>query len=174
MKHMVQWILMGVVLPMAGLGGAAAEPPAAVVPDASLRAFLPKFEQGTSRFMNGDAKAWKDNASKRDDVTIVGGWGAYERGWKEAGPRYDWAAARFKESGAKVSVEYVSSMSSGDLAYTVAIERATVRVGDADKPAPMALRVTHIYRKEDGAWKLVHRHADPLLAKTPPAAVLNR
>ena len=35
----------------------------------------------------------------------------------------------------------------------------------------MALRVTHIFRKEDGAWKLILRHADPLVAKTAPASV---
>jgi ketosteroid isomerase-like protein len=38
----------------------------------------------------------------------------------------------------------------------------------------MALRVTHIYRIEDGAWKLVHRHADPLINKTAPATVLQK
>lgn len=43
-----------------------------------------------------------------------------------------------------------------------------------DKAAPMALRVTHIFRKEEGTWKLVHRHADPLIGKTAPAAVLRQ
>ena len=38
----------------------------------------------------------------------------------------------------------------------------------------MALRTNHIFRKEEGAWKLVLRHADPLIAKTAPAAVLQR
>lgn len=49
-----------------------------------------------------------------------------------------------------------------------------MRIGDADKAMPMALRVTHIFRKEDGAWKLVLRYADPLMGKTPPAAVLQQ
>ena len=35
-----------------------------------------------------------------DDVMIMGAWGAYEKGWAEVGPRYDWAAARFTDSGA--------------------------------------------------------------------------
>jgi ketosteroid isomerase-like protein len=148
--------------------------PVAVATDASLRAFMPRFEEGTRRFINGDAALWKENASRRDDATIVGAWGAYERGWKEVGARYDWAVARFKESGAKLNVEYISSGVSGDLAYTVAIERSEARLVDQEKPMPMALRVTHIFRKEDGAWKLVHRHADPLIGKTAPATVLRQ
>lgn len=142
--------------------------------DPSLRAFLPQFEEGTNGFINGDPTLWKQNASHRDDTMIIGAWGAYEKGWDEVGPRYDWAAARFTESGAKVQVEYLASAVSGDLAYTVAIERSEVRLVDQDKPVPMALRVTHLFRKEEGAWKLILRHADPLMGKTAPATVLQK
>jgi ketosteroid isomerase-like protein len=31
---------------------------------------------------------------------------------------------------------------------------------DAGAPRPMTIRVTHIYRRVDGEWRLVHRHAD--------------
>ncbi len=172
MKNILCLSAMGLALSVVGTSTAVGQNQ--VITDPSLRAFLPKFEEGTSRFMNGDPRLWKEHASKRDDVTIVGGWGAYERGWKEVEPRYEWAAARFKESGAKANIEYVSSFASGDLAYTVSIERATVRIGDQPQAAPMTLRVTHIFRKEDGAWKLIHRHADPLMGKTAPKAVLQQ
>jgi ketosteroid isomerase-like protein len=142
--------------------------------EASLRAFLPQFEAGTRRFLNSDPTLWKQHASRRDGAMIMGAWGAYEKGWKEVGPRYEWAAARFKDSGAKVKVEYLSSGVSGDLACTVAIERSEVQLVDQDTPMPMALRVTHIFRKEDGAWKLVLRHTDPLIGKTAPATVLQK
>ncbi len=145
-----------------------------VAGDTSLRSFLPRFEEGTRRFINDDNTLWKQNASRRDDVTIMGGWGGHAKGWDKVGPWYDWAAARFKESGAAVKVEYISSAVSGDLAYTVAVERSEALVVGQDKPAPMALRVTHVFRKEDGAWKLVHRHADPLIDKTAPATVLQK
>jgi ketosteroid isomerase-like protein len=146
----------------------------AAADDTSLQAFLPQFEEGTTRFLNGDPTLWKHHASRRDDAMIMGAWGAYEKGWDEVGPRYDWAAARFNESGAKVKVEYLASAVSGDLAYTVAIERSEVRLVDQDKPVPMALRITHIFRKEDGEWKLVLRHADPLMGKTAPTTVLQK
>jgi ketosteroid isomerase-like protein len=149
-------------------------PNAATPGDASLEVFLPQFEKGTGGFINGDPALWKQQASHADDVTIFGGWGGYERGWSEVGPRYDWAAARFRASGASVQVEYLAANVSGDLAYTVAIERSEPLLAGQDKPAPMALRVTHIYRREDGAWKLVHRHADNLMEKTAVDSVLQK
>ena len=144
----------------------------ATADDPTFRAFLPEFEAGIRAFINGNPARWKQDASQREDVTIMGAWGAYEKGWREASPRYDWAAARFRESGATVDVEYIASGLSGDLAYTVAIERSLVHLADSEKSAQMALRVTHIFRREDGAWRLVHRHADPLIGKTTPATVV--
>jgi ketosteroid isomerase-like protein len=139
--------------------------------EAALRAFLARFERATEAFINGNPQLWLELASRRDDATIMGGWGAYERGWNEVGPRYDWAAARFRPSGARLTVEYLAGGVSGDLAYTVAIERAESLVVGQDKARRHELRVTHFFRKEDGAWKLIHRHADPLMAKTAPDAV---
>ena len=49
--------------------------------------------------------------------------------------------------------------SSDDLAYTVGFERGPVSV-DGGPTREMAMRVTQIYRRIDGGWKLVHRHAD--------------
>ncbi len=164
----------GILLSLPVIDGWQSQIPAAISTDSSLQSFLPQFEEGINRFINGDPTLWKQNASRRDDVTIMGAWGAYEKGWSEVGPRYDWAAARFKESGAKVKIEYLSSEVSGDLAYTVTIERSDVSLGDKEKAAPMALRVTHLFRKEEGTWKLVHRHADPLVVKTAPTTVLQK
>ncbi len=48
---------------------------------------------------------------------------------------------------------------SGDLAYTVGTEQGTVSV-DGGEPFVMTLRVTHLLRRIDGRWRLVHRHAD--------------
>jgi ketosteroid isomerase-like protein len=49
-----------------------------------------------------------------------------------------------------------------------------VRVVGQDTTASMPLRVTHIFRKENGEWKLIHRHADPLMDKTARGAVLKK
>jgi ketosteroid isomerase-like protein len=164
------WLLGAVAALAAACGGASAGPFA----DPGLNQFLARFEQATSGFVNGDNAAWLALASRRDDATIMGAWGAYEAGWAEVGPRYDWAAARFKPSGAQVQVQYLAQAHSGDLAYTVAIERSTALVIGQDQPRPLQLRVTHVFRKEGGEWKLMHRHADPLIDKTAPAATFSR
>jgi ketosteroid isomerase-like protein len=164
-----------VLLLLAGLGILHAVSPGratAAHDDPGFRAFLRDVERGTTRFVNGDPGPWKALVSQRDDVTLMGGWGIVAHGWTDASARYDWAARRFVESDAAVAVEYVSTVISGDLAYTVAIERSTVRLADAPAPAPMTLRVTHAFRKEDGRWKLLHRHADPMVETTAPASVL--
>jgi ketosteroid isomerase-like protein len=48
---------------------------------------------------------------------------------------------------------------SGDMAYMVGFEHiANSIVGVPVEP--YTLRVTHIFRREDGEWKIAHRHAD--------------
>ena len=49
-----------------------------------------------------------------------------------------------------------------EFAYVLLIERDKVKVGASEDTAPSALRVTMIFRPEEGTWKVVHRHADPI------------
>ncbi len=141
--------------------------------DSSLQAFLPRWEEAQTRFINGDPTLWKQNASQGDDATILGAFGGYgEKGWSAVGSRYDWASSQYKESGAKIKVEYLNIGFSGDLGFTVAIEREEgVRLSNQQDSTQRALRVTQIFRKEGGTWKLLHRHADPLVEKKAPSAV---
>ena len=55
--------------------------------------------------------------------------------------------------------EMLASGVDGNFAYTVAVERYTASA-DGAPPAPTELRATHVYRREDGHWRAVHRHAD--------------
>jgi hypothetical protein len=59
-----------------------------------------------------------------------------------------------------ISKQIIAASASGDLAYIVALEHTTASVKGA--PAqPYVLRVTTVFRREDGEWKVVHRHGDP-------------
>jgi ketosteroid isomerase-like protein len=145
-----------------------------VAVDESFDAFLPRFEQGITQFINGDTTGLKEILSRAEDVSIMGGWGAYAKGWKEVEERADWAVKRFKNSGAKAEFEYLSKTVEGNLAWTVSIERSQAHIVDQEKPMLMVLRVTHLFRKEQGRWRLVHRHADAVTTKIEPGAVLQK
>jgi ketosteroid isomerase-like protein len=69
-----------------------------------------------------------------------------------------WVGSRFTGADT-VHVEHAVVASSGDLAYTVGFERSRVSV-EGGPPRDMVIRVTHIYRRIGGEWKLMHRHAD--------------
>lgn len=125
--------------------------------------FLQTWEEAQEAFVNGDPSIWKANASHETDATIFGGFGGFEKGWDEVGSRYDWAASQFQPSGATKAVAYLSKGESGDLAFAVSIERSQVRTGAGAEVRDLALRVTQIFRRENGSWKLLHRHADPMV-----------
>lgn len=136
-----------------------------------FRAAVADVGRAVGEFVAGDPRRYRARWSGDPDVTIFGGWGAHERGWPEVGPRLDWAAARFVSG--HTEQEVLALGASGDLGYTVSLERGHARVvGEADA-APMLLRVTHVYRRTDGVWTIVHRHADHIVEKTAPTAVLS-
>ena len=60
------------------------------------------------------------------------------------------------------SARYVAAEVDGDVAYTVAIERGMLRPTDGAALAPMTLRVTHVFRRERGEWRLVDRRTEAL------------
>lgn len=60
------------------------------------------------------------------------------------------------------SARYVTADVEGDLAYTVAIEKGMVRPSEQPGLAPVALRVTHVFRRERGEWTLVDRRVEPV------------
>jgi ketosteroid isomerase-like protein len=58
------------------------------------------------------------------------------------------------------------------LAYLVEVERCQAKVGGRENVTPVALRVTSIFRPEEGTWKVVHRHADPITTPQPGESVI--
>lgn len=114
-------------------------------------------------FANGSAEAWKKLCSQDSTATLFGGAGGAERGWTQVGPRYDWAASAF--AGGKVETEILSLRLATDLAVTIEREKWLVRLKTTGDTATITLRVTHVFRRENGTWKLMHRHADPATSK---------
>jgi ketosteroid isomerase-like protein len=105
----------------------------------------------------GRPKEYIDCWAKSDDTTLFGAWGPIEQGYRHLVETFQWVGHRF--TGGALVPEDIVSFESGDLAYTVGFERGEMSV-DAKDSTSMTIRVTHIYRRIDGEWFLVHRHAD--------------
>jgi ketosteroid isomerase-like protein len=73
--------------------------------------------------------------------------------------RYRSDAASFA-AGGETNLEVLQKDASGDLAFWTGFQDARVTFAGRDKPVPMRIRVTEVFRCENGQWKLIHRHAD--------------
>jgi ketosteroid isomerase-like protein len=107
---------------------------------------------------NGDSTLRMQMWSTRDPVTLFGA-ATSKSGWDEVSQVFLWLASRFSDCTA-YRFELIAAGVSGDLAYTVGYEHTSVSI-DGVPVEPYTLRVTHLYRRENGEWKIVHRHGDP-------------
>ena len=124
---------------------------------------LDELDRAMGSFVRGDASAALDLWMPAEDVTIFGAFGGYERGWEAVQSRLAWAASQFR--GGTWACEQLVVHFGADVGYIVGIERTHASIGGS--PGRQDLRVTHIFRRVNGEWQMVHRHADPLTA--PPA-----
>jgi hypothetical protein len=132
--------------------------------------FLQRYEAANTAFVNGDPSLWLPITAEKDPASIFGGFGGLgDSGIADVRQRYLLAATAFRPSGATVEFEYLVKDVRGGLAYTVAIERSNVLYAGATERRPQVLRSTMIFRFERGAWKIVHRHADTMIALQLPA-----
>jgi SnoaL-like domain len=137
------------------------------MPEDSWDAAMTELAAAQRDFMNGDATGLQALYSHREDVTVMGGFGGFERGWAEVGPRLAWAASHFH--GGEYSQQDISAIVGQDAACLVCLER-WARNPLQGQPAPiMELRVTQTFRLEGERWRLVHRHADELVHKQEPS-----
>lgn len=132
---------------------------------------LEEYHRAGREITNGNPAVYKWLYSRGDDVTLANPFGPPVRGWSEVSATLDRAAEKYRD-GEAVGFENVSTVIGSDLACTVEVERYRARVGGADEIVPVVVRVTTVFRREEGTWKVVHRHADPITAQRPPESVI--
>jgi ketosteroid isomerase-like protein len=115
----------------------------------------------------GDASAVKALYAHAEEATSFYGWGGFEKGWEAVSNRWDWAEQQFR--GGTVSYVNLTRVVTSDLAYTTDMETFRACIAGMDQPVAWTNRVTHIFRFEDGEWRLLHRHANRLEAQVAPA-----
>ena len=125
-----------------------------------LAEMLPRQRAAEQAIHNGDVEPRLALWARTDPVTLFGA-KLSGSGWADLEPIFRKVASSFSNS-AEYDFEVVAAGASGDLAYTVGYEHNRVKVDG--EPRTYTLRATHVYRRADGQWRIVHRHAD-----VPPA-----
>ena len=131
---------------------------------ATFDAFMKARETASNNYINGDAAALLDLATTHDPATFFPPNGERVAGAEAVAKSHEQGAKAFAH-GSSGRFEVLASGASGRLAYWTGIQHADVRLKGKDGAVPMQLRTTEIFRFEQGAWKLAHRHADVIEKK---------
>lgn len=119
---------------------------------------VPRLIAADTALHNGDPEPRRAIWSHEEPTSLYGA-SITTCGWNRITEVFGRLGEQFSECTA-YDCEVVAGGASGDLGYLVAIERVTLSMGGGP-PQSIVLRVTTVFRREAGEWKVVHRHGDP-------------
>lgn len=131
--------------------------------DPDLSEFISRYHAALDAFFRGDPNPAKALYSHRHDASLGNPFGPFVRGWQEVEATMERAASNYRE-GRAAGFETLAKHATPELAYLIEVERFEAKIGPQREIASGALRVTTVLRPEDGEWRVVHRHADPITA----------
>jgi ketosteroid isomerase-like protein len=132
---------------------------------------LEQYQLATAEFVKGNPEPYKKMFSHREDVTLANPFFPPVRGWEQVAETLERTASRLRD-GEFVGSETVSKCVTAELAYVVSLVREKAKVGGSEDVTPIALRTTMILRPEEGTWKVVHLHGDPITTDQPAESVI--
>ena len=127
---------------------------------------IERYHAALRAFALGDASVIKKDFSQADDIVLANPFGPAVVGWAAASERLDFASSRFRD-GDVPRFEELTRQASGDLVVLHETEHWQARVAGGSEVEPWVLRVTTVFRRENGAWRIALRHADPIATAHP-------
>lgn len=124
--------------------------------DDELRAAHEAFYTALNQLAHGDASAMEAVWSHSPRATCAHPMGHWVYGWEQIWTT--WVELATVLSDGQIQSRDLQLRVYGDLAYTTCTEDTTICFGGIKVHA--LLNATHVYTRESGSWKLVHRHAD--------------
>ena len=121
-----------------------------------VRAASEKFYAALNRRFKGDAATLQAIWSHSKTVTTMHPIGGREVGWEQVRNGWEQVAALSTQGQVTLSDQFIQVV--GDAAYELGVEHARFTL--AGQAIAGEARVTNIYRRETGAWKIVHHHTD--------------
>ena len=132
---------------------------------------IEQYHLALDEFLKGNPEPVGKLHSRQDDVTLANPYGPPVRGWEQVLKAAEQAASG-RRDGKTIGFESVSKYVTAELAYVVQLEHLEAKVGGREEITPYSLRSTMIFRPEDGEWKVVHRHSDPITTAQPAESVI--
>jgi ketosteroid isomerase-like protein len=131
-----------------------------------------RYYRAQGEFLRGNPEPVKNLFSHTEDVTLANPYGPPVRGFDEVSKAIEHAAS-LRRDGTFVEWQILAKYVTAELAYVLQIERAKARIGAREDITPLAVRSTMNFRpEEDGEWKIVHRHSDPITTPQPAESVI--
>ena len=138
-----------------------------------LESAIERSHGALREIINGNPEVYERLFSDREDVTLGNPFGPFARGRQAVSETVTDAASRYRE-GEIIGFDPVAKYVTDDLACVVEVERFRAKVGGSNDLATIGLRVTSLFRPEDGRWRLAHRHADPITTPRSPESVIQK
>jgi ketosteroid isomerase-like protein len=132
---------------------------------------LDQYELAAAEFIKGNPEPYKMMFSHREDVTLANPYFPPVRGWEQVAEALERTASRLRD-GEVTASETIAKYVTPELAYVVALHWEKAKVGGSEDMTPIALRTTLILRPEEGTWKVVHLHGDPITTPQPAESVI--
>jgi ketosteroid isomerase-like protein len=115
-----------------------------------------QFYAALNKMVQGSSQSLSDIWSHSSSVTTLHPIGGRQVGWKDVWATWDQTAQVASEGQVKLQDQLIRV--AGDMAYEIGVENASMSI--AGHKVTDQVRVTNIYKKEGGTWKIVHHHSD--------------
>lgn len=135
---------------------------------------IDEYHAAADDFMKGNPEPYKRVFSSQEDVSVANPFapfGPLSRGTQQVHETFERASYQYKD-GEATSFENLARLVTPGLAYIVEVERYRVKIAGSTDLSSVLLRTTSILRPEEGTWKVVHRHADPIVKPRPMESVI--
>lgn len=129
--------------------------------DAELDKVVEEYHRALDEFMRGSAEAVLAICSHREDTTLGNPFGPVARGHDKVAETARLASSHMRD-GKAIGFDRIVTHVTPDFAYIVEVERLSTKLDGRKEVSPFSLRVTTIFLPEDGRWRIIHRHADPI------------
>ena len=136
-----------------------------------VQRLLSEARSGTNAWMRGDSAPFAELMAHTDAFTIFGPFGGPAARWGENFTRAQATSAAQFQGATASTIDLLQAHVADDLVVLVLLERSLVRLAGSE-PQQWDLRVTQVYERDGANWKIVHRHADPLVARRDLAQTL--